>query len=199
MPTTAHELIITDVIECQRNTRRYVMRCPGLTDDCRAWIECRHSDCRPEDLDDNDGFGHGVEHRYVAGCWSLPLDYCFLADGAGNGVSEAAEELHLPPGHHLVVATFRDDDGGVEQLHVVTDESPATRDGTDPAASLSDRHAQAVSLCEQYRNQPPPLFQGPALSEYGQGYNAGTRDLARAVLAILTGEAQPDGDSTPLT
>lgn len=52
-------------------------------------------------------------------------------------------------------------------------------------------------LCNSYTDQPPPIFRGPGLSEHGQGYNAGTRDMARAVLTLLAGEAADDDPTTP--
>lgn len=42
-------------------------------------------------------------------------------------------------------------------------------------------------LLDAYATEPPPLFRGPGLSERGEGYNAGMRDLARAALDILDG------------
>ena len=54
------------------------------------------------------------------------------------------------------------------------------------AAARADERIEAVRrLCDEYKDQPPPMFRGPGLSEHGTGFNAGTQALARAVLDIL--------------
>jgi hypothetical protein len=88
-------------------SRYLAVECPGVDDDCRAWVECRQPGCDPDD----DGFDHGVEHRGH----SAPEPHCFLRC-YGNGLDEAAEEL--APGRYEFTATFNDDDGGVEALTV---------------------------------------------------------------------------------
>ena len=55
---------------------------------------------------------------------------------------------------------------------------------------LLDRLDQIRRLCEKYTPEPPPLFRGPGLSEHGEGYNHGTRDMAGAVLGVLNGEEE---------
>lgn len=55
---------------------------------------------------------------------------------------------------------------------------------------LLDRLDQIRRLCENYTPVPPPLFRGPGLSEHGEGYNRGTRDMAAAVLGVLAGEEE---------
>lgn len=51
-----------------------------------------------------------------------------------------------------------------------------------------------VRLCNSYASGPPPIFQGPGLSEAGKGWNAGTATLAQAVLSYLAGEPKEDLD-----
>lgn len=53
-----------------------------------------------------------------------------------------------------------------------------------------------VRLCNSYAAGPPPIFQGPGLSEHGKGYNAGTGDMACAVLSTLAGEPSEDQGCT---
>jgi hypothetical protein len=56
----------------------------------------------------------------------------------------------------------------------------------DPrAAELVAKLAAVRHLCEGYQYQPPPLYRGPGLSERGEGYNQGMRDMAWAVLSLL--------------
>lgn len=57
---------------------------------------------------------------------------------------------------------------------------------------VRDQLANVRRLCDDYKDQPPPIFRGPGLSEHGVGYNAGTRDLARAVLSYLDGAEAVD-------
>lgn len=52
-------------------------------------------------------------------------------------------------------------------------------------ARFSSAVEHVIRLCDDYKDQPPPIFRGPGLSERGEGYNAGTRDMARAVLATI--------------
>lgn len=59
-------------------------------------------------------------------------------------------------------------------------------------ARFSSAIEGVIQLCDNYKDQPPPIFRGPGLSERGEGYNAGTRDLAWAVLTVIAGEV-PDG------
>ena len=86
-------LVRPDGTDC--DYRYLAVICPGVDDDCRAWIECREPGCDPFELEDNDLFGHGVEHQDVGGCYSVPLPDCYLRC-LGNGLEESAE--HLPPG-----------------------------------------------------------------------------------------------------
>lgn len=55
---------------------------------------------------------------------------------------------------------------------------------------LLDRLDQIRRLCENCTPEPPPLFRGPGLSEHGEGYNHGTRDMAGAILQVLNGEEE---------
>lgn len=56
--------------------------------------------------------------------------------------------------------------------------------------ALLDRLDQIRQLCQSYTPEPPPLFRGPGLSEHGEGYNHGTRDMAEAVLDVLNSEEE---------
>jgi hypothetical protein len=58
------------------------------------------------------------------------------------------------------------------------------------AENLADTLNAVRRLCQSYTPEPPPLFRGPGLSEHGEGYNHGTRDMAQAILGVLDGEEQ---------
>lgn len=58
----------------------HVIKCPGVTDACRAWEEC--DDC--ENVSDYESlaetsFAHGQEHRYLDGRWMTPTSDCYIA------------------------------------------------------------------------------------------------------------------------
>jgi hypothetical protein len=67
----------------------------------------------------------------------------------------------------------------------------------------ADHRARAVAigavrrLCRSYTPEPPPLFRGPGLSEHGEGYNHGTRDMAEAVLNALNDTLDESGEEAP--
>ncbi|MEU7591180.1 hypothetical protein AB0A95_33410 [Micromonospora sp. NPDC049230] len=108
-----------------------------------------------------------------------------------------------------LLAEARDITRAYEQLAMtlVQEQSPAqlagalavtTLDAVMGAAASADgeRNAAARRLCGSYQNEPPPLYRGPGLSEHGKGYNAGTRDMARAVLSVLVGETADEDLTT---
>lgn len=71
MTQRPHVLVIS---ETEDGERQYAVECPEVTNQCRAWLECRQPGCDKDELDENDGLGHGVQHQEVAGSWSLPED-----------------------------------------------------------------------------------------------------------------------------
>ncbi|MEV4122878.1 hypothetical protein [Micromonospora sp. NPDC049645] len=78
------------------------------------------------------------------------------------------------------------------EVATVTDAEVDRRlhDAIDGAVEqLVERAEHARRLCDGYKDQPPPIFRGPGLSERGEGYNQGVRDMARAVLSYLDGTA----------
>jgi len=62
------------------------------------------------------------------------------------------------------------------------------------AEQMRDALRHVVRLCNSYASGPPPIFQGPGLSEHGKGYNAGMQVMAQAVLSYLAGEPKEDLD-----
>jgi FtsZ-binding cell division protein ZapB len=87
-------------------------------------------------------------------------------------------------------ATYANEIGALKaELEQMRAERDAFRDSAlHYAAQVSDLTIQVASArktCEAYKDQPQPIFQGTGLSERGEGYNAGTRDMARAVLDTL--------------
>jgi hypothetical protein len=80
------------------------------------------------------------------------------------------------------------DDAAAELLN-----ARAKRDErTATVVSLEEAIAVVRKLCGDYTPVPPPLFRGPGLSEHGVGYNAGTRDIAQAVLGTIGTALNPD-------
>ena len=86
----------------------YAIECPGVTDACRAWWECRetHTEDDLYRMEEEEPI-HGVLHQLVAGMWSTPGTECFvqIADSVpeeGEYVSKGA------PGRYLVDFDFGD-------------------------------------------------------------------------------------------
>lgn len=58
---------------------------------------------------------------------------------------------------------------------------------------LEQTVAAVQKLCQAYTPNPPTLFANPT-SEHGKGYNAGTADLAQAVLGTIEDGLRGDSD-----
>lgn len=65
---------------------RYDIECPGVTNSCRAWDECRtcyvprvgiSSDVK--DQLEQHGEAHGQPHQYIDGRWMTPTSHCYVA------------------------------------------------------------------------------------------------------------------------
>ncbi|MEU7771257.1 hypothetical protein AB0C44_08015 [Micromonospora taraxaci] len=132
----------------------------------------------------------------------------FNADQHHGGITDPSdwadlcEDLLGNDGPHLLVPGVEvveqplmelNPTGTVEWLKNRVNELTAERDAFRDSAllyaaqssDLKGRLDSARATCNAYKDEPPALFQGPGLSERGEGYNAGTRDMARAVLAAM--------------
>lgn len=98
-----HVLVVTEV----DGKRWYAVECPGVTNDCRAWVSCDQfgRQCDDDTLDE-DQSAHGVEHHWIDGDWMVPTDDCLAR--THFYLAEVASDLNLPPGRHPVRYDFGD-------------------------------------------------------------------------------------------
>lgn len=95
----------------------YVIECPGMTEACRVWWECR----KPHTEDDmhrmeNEEPIHGEIHQLVAGMWSTPGQHCYLV--MHDAVPEEGEYVsNGKPGRYPVDFDFGDP--GELYLHAI--------------------------------------------------------------------------------
>ncbi|MFG3710824.1 hypothetical protein [Micromonospora sp. NPDC047730] len=98
-----HVLVVSEV----DGKRWHVIECPGVTDACRAWVDCPQRDEEHnDDALEDDPVAHGVEHRWIDGDWMVRTDDCLVRTHMYAG--EIAAELNLPPGRHPVGHDFGD-------------------------------------------------------------------------------------------
>lgn len=81
-PSTEPHVLVVELDEM--DVHEFKIECPGVSDDCRAWLECSENGCTVgvEDDIDNDVEAHGVRHHYVGGAhigWGTPTDTCWPA------------------------------------------------------------------------------------------------------------------------
>jgi hypothetical protein len=93
MTGTAPHVLVVFVDEA--DVHEFAIECPGVTDACRAWLECveKHctarqehaEDCRADcnrhnDSSEDEPVAHGRRHRYIGGAfvgWGTPSDDCY--------------------------------------------------------------------------------------------------------------------------
>ncbi|MEU4399760.1 hypothetical protein [Micromonospora orduensis] len=123
MTNPPHVLVVTRPTEPGVIDPTYTIECPGVTDDCRSYEDCRPEQAEIDLLDDADDeapVAHGVRHRHLNDLWMAATDQCYLATDA-DGVADAADELKLAPGRYPVKAIFDPDFGSVEELVVLAE------------------------------------------------------------------------------
>lgn len=101
-PSADHILIVTR----ENEDVSFDTRCLGVTDRCRAWVECREPDCDPAEEDEP----HGVVHQWVEDigygvaveppvCWLPTWDYlCDVATDMRPADAWAAGEYPITVG-----------------------------------------------------------------------------------------------------
>jgi hypothetical protein len=85
--------------------------CPGVTDRCRAYVDCL---AKPEEIEvlnlGDPPTAHGKRHLLIDGTWMAATDQCLYATG---DIAEAAEYLAskhaLKPGTYRVDVDYRGD------------------------------------------------------------------------------------------
>lgn len=105
-----HVLVVIDE-DGDRSWMRYSVECPGVTDVCAEWLECRDCTRRAaadetfaEQLHDA-GEAHGVDHTWWDGTWWTPgSDRCWVAgyselSDAADGVPGADKPGRYPIAH----------------------------------------------------------------------------------------------------
>jgi hypothetical protein len=114
-----HVLIVTHTVyppelpgEEEFVETEYALECPGVTDQCRAWLDCVEPGCAERrqvaaDRGDDPVVVHGREHRFIDIGWAMKTDRCLYADS--DHLSEVASALGLPAGRHLVDVDYRGD------------------------------------------------------------------------------------------
>jgi hypothetical protein len=86
----------------------YALTCPGVTDHCRAFVDCVANDDEREFLEDaDDPIAHGKKHIMIDALWMAATDDCLYV-GHDNLPDEAAR-LGLPAGYHAVDVDYRGD------------------------------------------------------------------------------------------
>ena len=98
------------------------IKCPGVTDVCAEWMECKVDECPGRDgdddaLSDTSGVAHGEEHQYIDG-WMVRSGNCWLINHGHSAAAEIAEDKKLRPGRYQVTPEF--EDGQLADLHLVT-------------------------------------------------------------------------------
>ena len=87
------------------------IECPGVTEACRMWVECRTPECPGSNGGDDtlhvvSPIAHGVEHRHFdegpGGYWGIRSDECYALDHGHAAGEEFADEHHLGTGRHEV-------------------------------------------------------------------------------------------------
>lgn len=108
IPTT-HALTITETTEDGVTEQEYAVECPGVTDLCRMWRDCKQCASLDYDLDEDDDqpIAHGVEHRRIDERWMVRTEECFIRDNDDLGA--AAGDLELPAGIYPVDFDSGDD------------------------------------------------------------------------------------------
>lgn len=86
---------------------RYSIECPGVTNACRAWVDCPKfgKEC-DDDLLDEDNVAHGVEHQWIDGDWMIPTEECLVA--VHDHLDDALDTYSPVPGRYPVDHDFGD-------------------------------------------------------------------------------------------
>lgn len=108
--TNPHLLVVETSDNENWNGYSYRVECPGVTDTCRAWLECLEPGCPPfapdteaeeQAQDDGEFVNHGDIHEQVCGMWCVATSDCYIA--THYDLWDAAADLGVPgPGSYPV-------------------------------------------------------------------------------------------------
>lgn len=89
------------------------IECPGVTDACAEWIECKVADC-PANTGGDDTFydvsdvAHGEQHRYIDDTWMIRTGFCYAENHGHDAAGQFVERHQLGAGRYEVVPEFDD-------------------------------------------------------------------------------------------
>jgi hypothetical protein len=118
--SNVHTLIVTADSQDRADTDlfAYDIRCPGVSDACRMWVECDIPTCNAENAGKDNLTVHGKRHQRIASTWSVPTDTCYLliADEMPDAAAFLVTRDHLAAGEYQVGHDF--DEGRIADLHL---------------------------------------------------------------------------------
>lgn len=124
-PDTQPHVLVVRVDEA--GVHQFEIECAGVTDACRAWLECQENSCPVGDgcedtcpdacaehgADLDEAEAHGTRHRYIGGAhmgWGVPTDECYPT--TSGEVVEAAYRIRTDwlPGRYPVLCEMDEHD-----------------------------------------------------------------------------------------
>lgn len=126
-----------------------------------------------------------------------PAVHARLADGPAREMALAVLDTLPVPAQDEPAGWVSDLDTALEEAKRVWDHGDAQYEPTilgliRAVETLRERLGSVERFCHYYTPVPPPLFRGPGLSEHGEGYNHGTRDMANGALSYLANPSDED-------
>jgi hypothetical protein len=108
--TALHTLVVAEDPDYpgDRDAYLFSVECPGVTDGCRAYVECQpcNSDSEISEALWDEPVRHGAEHVQIEDLgWSLATDQCFLLDNPDTR-DLARPPLGAFPGRYAVVIKY---------------------------------------------------------------------------------------------
>ena len=98
-----------------RRCLAWTITCPGVTERCRTWWECRECNNGDRGLKEHleeHAEAHGIEHQRLPSGWATPGTSCsYGLDDAYDRISDAIRDLEQPVGTHVIKLTWEDDLG----------------------------------------------------------------------------------------
>lgn len=131
MTTAHHILTVTRDADAEYGAAADIT-CPGVTDTCAEWTECKRTFCSARAAEDDgstDAIAHGEQHRYFdedtpVGYWAIRSGECYAQNHGEAAAEEFAEEQQLGSGTYSVTVEA---------------------DGSDVILALVDSPAEAVA------------------------------------------------------